>query len=108
VLALGASRATSDVKELIPEFYYLPEFLLNADNFELGTRSSATSSATSCCRHGPRLGAPLRAVMREALESEFVSAVAAQLDRPHFRLSAARRGGGGGRQRLPPADVRRH
>jgi len=26
----------ADVKELIPEFFYLPEFLLNANNFDLG------------------------------------------------------------------------
>ena len=26
----------SDVKELIPEFYYLPEFLVNINNFDLG------------------------------------------------------------------------
>lgn len=26
----------ADVKELIPEFFYLPEFLLNSNNFDLG------------------------------------------------------------------------
>lgn len=26
----------NDVKELIPEFFYLPDFLVNADNFDLG------------------------------------------------------------------------
>lgn len=26
----------ADVKELIPEFFYLPEFLRNANNFDLG------------------------------------------------------------------------
>lgn len=29
---------TSDVKELTPEFFYLPGFLTNADGFCLGTR----------------------------------------------------------------------
>lgn len=29
----------ADVKELIPEFFYLPEFLLNSNNFDLGKRS---------------------------------------------------------------------
>ena len=29
---------TSDVKELVPEFFYQPEFLRNANNFDLGTR----------------------------------------------------------------------
>ncbi len=32
---LGGS---SDVKELVPEFFYLPEFLLNADGHDLGAR----------------------------------------------------------------------
>ena len=27
----------NDVKELIPEFFYLPEFMLNSNNFDLGT-----------------------------------------------------------------------
>jgi hypothetical protein len=26
----------SDVKELVPEFFYLPEFLLNSNRFDLG------------------------------------------------------------------------
>ena len=26
----------ADVKELIPEFFYLPDFLLNANKFDLG------------------------------------------------------------------------
>ena len=26
----------ADVKELIPEFFYLPEFLHNSNNFDLG------------------------------------------------------------------------
>ena len=26
----------ADIKELIPEFYYLPEFLVNSNHFDLG------------------------------------------------------------------------
>jgi hypothetical protein len=26
----------NDVKELIPEFFYFPEFLINCNNFDLG------------------------------------------------------------------------
>lgn len=29
---------TSDVKELIPEFFYMPEFLLNSNSYHLGVR----------------------------------------------------------------------
>lgn len=33
----SASRHNmADVKELIPEFFYLPEFLSNSNNFDLG------------------------------------------------------------------------
>ena len=34
---LSASRNNmADVKELIPEFFYLPDFLLNTNKFDLG------------------------------------------------------------------------
>lgn len=32
----AAKHNMADVKELIPEFFYLPEFLLNSNNFDLG------------------------------------------------------------------------
>ena len=33
----SASRDNmGDVRELIPEFYYLPDFLLNSNHFQLG------------------------------------------------------------------------
>ena len=34
----GCNEGTSDVKELVPEFFYEPEFLRNADGHALGTR----------------------------------------------------------------------
>lgn len=35
---LSASKTNmADVKELVPEFFYLPEFLINSNNFDLGT-----------------------------------------------------------------------
>ena len=37
----SASEANQqDVRELIPEFYYLPEFLSNKNMFELGTKQN--------------------------------------------------------------------
>ncbi|KAG7173359.1 WD repeat and FYVE domain-containing protein 3-like [Homarus americanus] len=37
----SASRNNmADVKELIPEFFYLPEFLLNSNKFDLGSKQS--------------------------------------------------------------------
>ncbi len=32
----AAKHNMADVKELVPEFFYLPEFLVNANNFDLG------------------------------------------------------------------------
>lgn len=34
----GCLSNQSDVKELIPEFYFLPDFLQNVNNTNLGTR----------------------------------------------------------------------
>lgn len=29
---------SGDVKELIPEFFYMPDFLTNAEHFDLGSK----------------------------------------------------------------------
>ncbi|RCK60725.1 Beige 1 [Candida viswanathii] len=73
---LSASRDnTTDVRELTPEFYYLPEFLVNSNNFEFGKLQNGESS------HDVQLppwanGDPkvFIAKNREALESSYVSA----------------------------------
>jgi hypothetical protein len=36
--SLSSSMSNSDVKELIPEFFYFPEFLENQNHFDLGIR----------------------------------------------------------------------
>jgi hypothetical protein len=36
----ASEKNTSDVKELIPEFFYLPEFLCNSNRFDLGVKQS--------------------------------------------------------------------
>ena len=36
----GTRMGMNDVKELIPEFFFLPEFLVNADNLDLGCTQS--------------------------------------------------------------------
>uniref|UniRef100_A0AAZ3P7U3 Neurobeachin n=1 Tax=Oncorhynchus tshawytscha TaxID=74940 RepID=A0AAZ3P7U3_ONCTS len=38
----NCQRDTADVKELIPEFYYLPEMFVNSSGFELGQREDGT------------------------------------------------------------------
>lgn len=37
---LASRDSTTDVKELIPEFFYLPEFLLNFEGFNFGVRQN--------------------------------------------------------------------
>ena len=40
-------HSSSDVKELTPEFYHQPEFLLNSNDFELGTQQVQSKLSSS-------------------------------------------------------------
>lgn len=71
----SASRDnTTDVRELTPEFFYLPEFLVNSNNFELGTLQSGEVlndvKLPPWAKGDPKI---FIAKNREALESPFVS-----------------------------------
>ena len=72
----SASRENmTDVRELIPEFYYLPEFLLNSNKFDFGLRQGTggridTVTLPPWAKGDPKI---FIAKHREALESEFVS-----------------------------------
>ena len=39
---------TSDAKELIPEFFYLPEFLVNSNSYHLGVKQDGEPIADVC------------------------------------------------------------
>uniref|UniRef100_UPI003AAC2120 lipopolysaccharide-responsive and beige-like anchor protein isoform X1 n=1 Tax=Centroberyx gerrardi TaxID=166262 RepID=UPI003AAC2120 len=69
----NCQRDTSDVKELIPEFYYLPEMFVNANGYNLGVMEDGT--AVSDVELPPWAKSPEEFVRinRLALESEFVS-----------------------------------
>ena len=72
----SASRENmTDVRELIPEFFYLPEFLLNLNGFDFGLRQSNHDSIDSVLLPPWAKGDPkiFIAKHREALESEHVS-----------------------------------
>ncbi|KAG7462495.1 hypothetical protein MATL_G00185510 [Megalops atlanticus] len=72
----SASRENmSDVRELIPEFYYLPDFLVNSNNFELGRMQDGTSLGDVVLPPWAK-GDPQEFIRmhREALESDYVSA----------------------------------
>ncbi|KAG1699561.1 hypothetical protein DVH05_012972 [Phytophthora capsici] len=71
----GAQNGTQDVKELIPEFFYLPEFLENVNECAFGT--SQTGVVVDDVELPPWAnGSPTEFVRlnRAALESSFVSA----------------------------------
>ena len=68
-------ESTADVKELIPEFYCLPEFLENSNGLDLGARQDGAGVGDvelPPWAHGS--AHEFVRVMREALESETVSA----------------------------------
>lgn len=69
----NCQRDTSDVKELIPEFFYLPEMFVNSNSYNLGVMEDNT--AVSNVELPPWAKSPEEFVRinRLALESEFVS-----------------------------------
>ncbi|KAF4531789.1 hypothetical protein B566_EDAN011825 [Ephemera danica] len=69
----NCQRDTSDVKELIPEFFFLPEMLVNANRYRLGRQEDGASVGD--VQLPPWASSPEEFVRvnRMALESEFVS-----------------------------------
>eukprot|EP00002_Diphylleia_rotans_P023924 TRINITY_DN4715_c0_g1_i2.p1 TRINITY_DN4715_c0_g1~~TRINITY_DN4715_c0_g1_i2.p1 ORF type:complete len:2872 (-),score=521.03 TRINITY_DN4715_c0_g1_i2:1126-9741(-) len=69
----NAIESGSDFKELIPEFYYMPEFLVNMNNFDLGERQNG--SRVGDVELPPWASSPEDFIRknREALESDYVS-----------------------------------
>ncbi|XP_004691083.1 PREDICTED: lysosomal-trafficking regulator [Condylura cristata] len=71
---LSSFESMTDVKELIPEFFYLPEFLVNREGFDFGVRQSGERvhhvSLPPWARSDPRL---FILIHRQALESDYVS-----------------------------------
>ncbi|MED6216742.1 hypothetical protein PIB30_010777 [Stylosanthes scabra] len=65
---------TSDVKELIPEFFYMPEFLVNSNSYHLGVKQDGEPLGDICLPPWAK-GSPEEFIRRnrEALESEYVS-----------------------------------
>ncbi|KAJ8327939.1 hypothetical protein QVD99_006326 [Batrachochytrium dendrobatidis] len=65
--------SSSDVKELIPEFFYLPEFLRNENNFDLGATQSGERLNDVVLPPWASTPEEFIRIHREALESEYVS-----------------------------------
>ncbi|GMI73991.1 SPIRRIG, Beach-Domain Homolog A1 [Hibiscus trionum] len=73
-LSASEKSNTSDVKELVPEFFYMPEFLENRFRFDLGEKQSGEKVGD--VRLPPWAKGSAREFIRrhrEALESDFVS-----------------------------------
>ncbi|XP_076833149.1 neurobeachin-like isoform X3 [Brachyhypopomus gauderio] len=66
-------RDTADVKELIPEFYYLPEMFVNSNGYCLGDRDDGTSVCDVELPAWAKTPEDFVRINRMALESEFVS-----------------------------------
>ncbi|XP_031435189.1 lysosomal-trafficking regulator isoform X2 [Clupea harengus] len=71
---LSSFESMTDVKELIPEFFYLPEFLVNREGFDFGVRQNSERvnhvNLPPWARNDPRL---FVLIHRQALESDQVS-----------------------------------
>lgn len=70
---LMSESATSDIKELIPQFYYMPAILKNIGNIELGQKMCG--EVVSDVDLPPWASTPEQFVvtMRAALQSDWVS-----------------------------------
>ncbi|UYV62149.1 WDFY3 [Cordylochernes scorpioides] len=71
----AAKHNMADIKELIPEFFYLPEFLLNSNHFDLGCKQNGIQLdhvlLPPWAKNDPR---EFIRVHRQALECDYVSA----------------------------------
>ncbi|XP_056650724.1 neurobeachin isoform X8 [Monodelphis domestica] len=68
-----SQRDTSDVKELIPEFYYLPEMFVNSNGYNLGVREDEVAVNDVDLPPWAKKPEDFVRINRMALESEFVS-----------------------------------
>ncbi|XP_068123171.1 neurobeachin isoform X9 [Hyperolius riggenbachi] len=69
----NCQRDTSDVKELIPEFYYLPEMFVNSNAYNFGVRDDSTAVNDVDLPPWAKNPEDFVRINRMALESEFVS-----------------------------------
>lgn len=69
----NCQTASTDVKELIPEFYYNPDFLMNYNKFPLGTLHTGEQADAVQLPPWAKTPDEFVATMRRALESDYVS-----------------------------------
>ncbi|KAL1924319.1 uncharacterized protein VTP21DRAFT_7354 [Calcarisporiella thermophila] len=66
-------NASGDVRELIPEFFYMPEFLVNQNGFDLGIRQDGNRVDDVVLPKWARTPEEFIKIHRDALESDYVS-----------------------------------
>ncbi|KAL6942804.1 hypothetical protein ACO0RG_001768 [Hanseniaspora osmophila] len=70
----ASAEISTDVRELVPEFYYLPEFLVNVNNRDFGTLQDGSKvdfvELPAWAKNDPMIFVRTN---REALESDYVS-----------------------------------
>ncbi|KAJ8028510.1 Neurobeachin [Holothuria leucospilota] len=69
----NCQRDTADVKELIPEFFYLPELFTNHNSYKLGVQDDGAKVDDVILPQWAKSAEDFVRINREALESEFVS-----------------------------------
>ncbi|KNC50955.1 uncharacterized protein AMSG_07209 [Thecamonas trahens ATCC 50062] len=69
----GVLHSTADVKELIPEFYYLPEMFENVNEVDFGVRQDGVRLDNVILPPWAETPQEFVAIHRRALESEYVS-----------------------------------
>ncbi|KAI8824082.1 uncharacterized protein EV422DRAFT_305900 [Fimicolochytrium jonesii] len=69
----SVSTGAGDVKELIPEFFYMPEFLLNENDFDLGVKQTGEVLGDVILPPWAKTVDDFIRIHREALESDYVS-----------------------------------
>ncbi|VDD89192.1 unnamed protein product [Enterobius vermicularis] len=69
----GCQRDTHDVKELIPELFYMPEMLLNGNGFDLGKRDDGSTVGNVVLPPWAKSAERFIVLHRQALESDLVS-----------------------------------
>eukprot|EP00124_Ichthyophonus_hoferi_P000506 Ihof_evm4s19 gene=Ihof_evmTU4s19 len=69
----SVTTAISDVKELIPEFFYLPEFLINDNRYDLGSLQDGEVVDDVILPPWAKTPEDFIRINREALESDYVS-----------------------------------
>ncbi|CAG9537566.1 unnamed protein product [Cercopithifilaria johnstoni] len=69
----SCQRDSHDVKELIPELYYMPEMLLNTNGYDLGKRDDGSAVGDIVLPPWAKSAEHFIALHRQALESDLVS-----------------------------------